>query len=88
MTSNWCSMMKIKPINSALQVTTILCILWCKGQHGNYSDKTHLGFHIWTAGMGSKSRQMSQGLGLLLQRHDAVLLKHLGGFRWTTGSTK
>ena len=29
MTSNWCSMMKIKPINSAaLQFTTILCIMW------------------------------------------------------------
>ena len=36
----------------------------------------YLGFHLRRARMGSKSGQVAQALGLLLQRHDAVLVKH------------
>ena len=39
---------------------------------------SHLGLHVWTAGVGPKGRQVAQGLGLLLQRHHAVLLEHPG----------
>ena len=37
---------------------------------------SHLGLHVWAAGVGAKSRQVAQRLGLLLEGHDAVLLEH------------
>ena len=37
---------------------------------------SYLGFHIWTAGLGAEGGEVAQGLGLLLEAHDAVLLEH------------
>ena len=36
----------------------------------------YLGLHVRAAGVGGEGSEVAQGLGLLLQRHDAVLLEH------------
>ena len=56
---------RIEPINVVL-----LCTV-----RGNL----YLWFHVGTAGLGAEGGQVAQRLGLLLQRHDAVLLEHGGG---------
>ena len=39
----------------------------------------HLGLHVGGAGVAAQGRQVAQGLALLLQAHDGVLLEHGGG---------
>ena len=44
----------------------------------------YLGFHVGTAGLGAEGGEVAQGLGLLLETHDAVLLEHdEGGMSWS-----
>ena len=45
---------------------------------------SYLRFHVRTAGLGAEGREVTQGLGLLLETHDAVLLEHdEAGMSWS-----
>ena len=73
--STWHAMTKIHQF--------IVCIM------NKRSDKhrviiSHLGLHIRTAGLWAEGGEVAQGLGLLLETHDAVLLEHdEGGMSWS-----
>ena len=57
---------RIEPIN----VVVIPCTV-----RGN----PYLGLHVGTAGLRAEGGKVTKRLGLLLERHDAVLLEHGGG---------